>query len=179
MFSFNHTLLGLLGSRRYDATLTGFPGPSVLSWVSVFAGEASRLPRNTGGTMRRLSRVIYTTGLSRNIVEAFSELRNRGVLNIFAHSPPLPLLSLPPIPPHTHTQDRVTSAVRRALRLCFRERLMVYTTHDSLRIVPPVFYTVARHPATKTLTRERACGLGKSLWVASYLVPPNRANPYG
>ena len=51
---------------------------------------------------------------------------------------------------------------------------MVYMTRDSLRFVPPVFLDSREASPMKTQTQERAGGLGKSLWVASYLVPPNR-----
>ena len=55
----------------------------------------------------------------------------------------------------------------------FREIPMVCVTRDSLRIVPPVFLDSREASPTKTLTRERAGGLGQPPFAASYLVAPN------
>ena len=63
---FKQTLTVELGGTRYDAIQSGFQRPPARSRASVFVGNASPRSRNTGGTMRRLSRVIHAVSLSRN-----------------------------------------------------------------------------------------------------------------
>ena len=50
---------------------------------------------------------------------------------------------------------------------------MVCMTRDSQRTALPVISDSWEPSPMKTLTAKRAGGLERSLWVASYLVPPN------
>ena len=81
-------------------------------------------------------------------------------------------------PPPSHRGVSDVGAQREA-SASFRESLVVYMTRDSLRTAPPVFLDInfvgSRETSpTKRLVQDRVSGLRKSLWVASYLVLPNR-----